>query len=141
MLGVRISPSGSTCLAFETLRQQSQDFAARVSSSKLSRKATYWAFWQYYTPKSVFPVPALTLTRTQCNKIQAPALSATLSKLHLNKNTSRAIAHGPAKYAGLGLPSLYTRESIGQLRLLLGHLCLTDKTANLILIDISLYCY
>ncbi len=51
--------------------------------------------------------------------------------------TSRAIVFGPARYAGLDLPALYSNESIGQLRLLLGHLRLRDKTAKIILIDIS----
>ncbi len=136
-LGVRISPSGSSTLAFTTLRQQSLEFAARVSSSNLNREAAYWAYWQYYTPKSGFPLPALTLTKKQCDYIQAPTVSAILSKLHMNQNTARAIVFGPIQYAGLGLPSLYTNESIGQLRLLLGHLRLQDKTAKLILIDLS----
>ncbi len=58
-------------------------------------------------------------------------------KLHLNQHTSPAIVFGPSSYGGLGLPELYTSEGIGQLRLLIGHLHLRDKTANLILIDIS----
>jgi hypothetical protein len=107
-LGVRISPSGSNSLAISTLRQQSVDFATRIATSKLTRKAAYWAYWQYYTPKSGFPAPALTLTKAQCDRIQAPALRATLSKLHVNRNTSRAIVFGPANFAGLSLPSLYT---------------------------------
>jgi hypothetical protein len=92
---------------------------------------------QYYKPKSGFSIPALTLSQEQCNKIQGPALHATLSKLHLNRNTSRSVVFGPSKYAGLGLPSLYTSGSIGQLRLFIGHLRLKDKTARLILIDMS----
>ena len=79
----------------------------------------------------------MTLTRPQCTYIQAPAIQATLSKLHLNRNTSRAIVFGPSSYAGLDLPELYTTEGTGQLRLLLGHLRLRDKTARLILIDLS----
>jgi hypothetical protein len=136
-LGVRISPSGKNLLAYSTLREQSQDFASRISTSKLSREAAYWAYWQYYTPKSGFSVPSLSLTKVQCDSIQAPALRATLSKLHLNINTARPIVFGPAKYAGLSLPSLYMNASIGQLRLLLGHLRLKDKTAHLILIENS----
>lgn len=40
-------------------------------------------------------------------------------------------------YAALDLPHLASTENVGQLRLLLGHLRLQDKTADLILIDIS----
>ncbi len=136
-LGVRVSPSGDNNLAYSTLRDQSKDFAVRIASSHLTREAAYWAYWQYYKPKSGLSVPALTLTQTQCDRIQGPAVSATLSKLHLNRNTSSAVVFGPSKYAGLGLPSLFTTKSIGQLCLLLGHLRLKDKTARLLLIDMS----
>lgn len=44
---------------------------------------------------------------------------------------------GPIRYAGINLPHLYTTQSIGILRSLLGHLRVRDKTANLFLIDIS----
>lgn len=82
-------------------------------------------------------MPVLALSQTQCTTIQSPALCATLSKLHLNRHTSRAIVFGPSEYGGLEMPELYTSEGIGQLRLLMGHLRLRDKTASLILIDIS----
>ncbi len=67
----------------------------------------------------------------------APALQATLSKLHLNRNTARAIIFGPSSHGSLGLPALHTSMRISQLRLLLDHLCLQDKMAMLLLIDIS----
>jgi hypothetical protein len=136
-LGARISPAGKSDLAISVLRSQSIDFATRVASSKLSREATYWAFWQFYTPKVGFSLPTLHLTQAECKRIQSPAICATLSKLHFNHCTSRAIVFGPTKYAGLDLPHLATTENVGQLRLLLGHLRLQDKTADLILIDIS----
>jgi hypothetical protein len=82
-------------------------------------------------------MPVLALSQTQCTSIQSPALCATLSRLHLNKHTSRAIVFGPSKYGGLEMPELYASEGIGQLRLFMGHLRLRDKTASLILIDIS----
>jgi hypothetical protein len=108
-----------------------------VSSSNLTREATYWAFWQFYTPKVGFSLLTLHLTQAECKRIQSPAICATLSKLHFNRCTSRAIVFGSTKYAGLDLPHLATAENVGQLRLLLGHLHFQDKTADLILIDIS----
>lgn len=84
-----------------------------------------------------YSLPTLSLSQSNCTHIQAPALQATLSKLHLNRNISRAIVFGPATYGGLSLPDQYTSAGISQLHLLLGHLCLQDKTAKLLLIDIS----
>ncbi len=136
-LGVRISPSGETKHTFAYLRVQSNTFATKISSSALTRTDAYWAFWQYFHPRIGFSMPVLALSQTQCTSIQSPALCATLSKLHLNKHTSRAIVFGPSEYGGLEMPELYTPEGIGQLWLLLGHLRLRYETASLILIDIS----
>ncbi len=136
-LGVRISPSGNTKATASYLRGQSIEFATSIASSNLTRTDAYWAFWQYYGPKVGFSLPVLSLSQAQCYSIQSPAMCAILPKLHLNRNTSRAIIFGPEELGGLSLPELYTTEGIGQLRFLLGHLRLRDKTANLILIDVS----
>ncbi len=121
-LGVRISPSRSNKLAVSVSTSQSHEYAGRISSSKLNRKATYWAYWQHYIPKVGFLLPVLSLMKAECERIQSLAICATLSKLHFNQNTSRAIVFGPTKYAGINLPHLYTMQSRGQVCLLLGHL-------------------
>jgi hypothetical protein len=136
-LGVRLSPNGETKNTCTFLRAQATSFATKISSSILTRTYAYWAFWQYFHPQIGFSTPVLALSQKQCTSIQSPALCATLSKLHLNKRTSRAIIIGPSDYGGLAMPKLYTSKGIGQLRLLMGHLRLGDKTALLILIDIS----
>jgi hypothetical protein len=136
-LVARISPSGDMKATIIYLCSQTVTFAGCIATSSLDREAAYWAFWQYFRPKVGFSTPVLSLTYNQCVHIQVPAIQATLSKLHLNRNTSRAIVFGPDTYGGLGLPDLYTSTGINQLRLLLGHLRLQDKTAKLILIDIS----
>jgi hypothetical protein len=62
-LGVCISPSGSSSLAYSVLCQQSQEFAAKIASSNLSREAAYWAYWQYSTPKSGLLFPRAVLDK------------------------------------------------------------------------------
>lgn len=60
-------------------------------SLHFTRVEAYWAFWQYYTPRVGFSVPALLLSQADCHFIQSPTLTATLSKLHLKQHTSWAI--------------------------------------------------
>jgi hypothetical protein len=84
-----------------------------------------------------FCLGALFLQEKECNLIQGPALRATLSKLHLNRNTARAIIFGPQRYGGLNLPNLYTSQGIRQLTLLIGHIRIGDDTGSLMLIDLS----
>ncbi len=136
-LGARISPSGKTDSTVQYLRSQTSHYASCIASSNLNREAIYWAFWQYFRPKIGFSMPILSLTQPQCTYVQAPALQATLAKLHLNRKVAWAIVFGPASHAGLDMPDLYTSAGISKLRLLLGHLQLQDKTAKLILIDNS----
>jgi hypothetical protein len=107
------------------------------ANSTLTRQETYWAFTLFFRPQLTFCLGALFLREQECITIQSPALQATLSKLHLNRNTSRAIIFGPPKYGGLNLPDLYTSQGISQLTLLLGHLRIGDATGSLMLIDLS----
>jgi len=69
--------------------------------------------------------------------IQAPALAALLPKLHLNKNSPRAIIFGSSLYGGLGLPDLHVDQGFEQLTLFIGHLQLTDENGQMILSLIS----
>jgi hypothetical protein len=73
----------------------------------------------------------------QCKQVQAPALAAILSKMHMNRHTSHHILFGDYRYGGLSLPDLYTDQGYGQLKLLVGHLKMEDTTGDLILIAIS----
>jgi hypothetical protein len=79
----------------------------------------------------------MTFSQEDCSYIQSPALCATLSKLHLNKNMARTIIFGPSQYCGLSIPSLYTLQGIGQLHLLVHHLSTKDEISTLMLIDLS----
>ncbi len=80
----------------------------------------------------------MNFTEQKLTSIQAPTLCATLSKLHLNRNTSRAIIFGPPCYCGIQLPTLPTTKGIDHLTLMLGHLRSQDEIADLIYIDLSM---
>jgi hypothetical protein len=95
------------------------------------------AFTLFFRPQLTFCLGALFLQERECDQIQGPALRATLSKLHLNRNTARSIIFGPQRYGGLNLPNLYTSQGISQLTLLIGHIRIGDDTGSLMLIDLS----
>lgn len=129
--------AGSTKVALTSLRKLSISYAKSIIPSSVSRKEAYWAYLLFFKLKVGYFFPAISFTQTECNSIQAPALCGTLSKLHLNRNTARAIIFGPPKYGGLNLPDLYALRSAGQLTLLLRHIRAQDEVAKLIMIDIS----
>ncbi len=92
---------------------------------------------QYLQPKITYPLPCSSLSQKQCQYVQAPALTALLPKLHVNRHTAHVILFGEYRYSGLGIPDLYTDQGYGQLKLLIGHLKLGDEIGQLILIAIS----
>ena len=83
-LGVYISPSGSMKKAAMVLFSYSLDYASHVVGSTLTREETLISYLMVLLPRLSFPLPALKLTETQCNKIQSPALCVALPKLHMN---------------------------------------------------------
>ena len=136
-LGVYISPSGCSNLAFRTLRGHAEDYASKFNTSVINRDDAFCSYFSYFIPKISFPLPVLSLSESQCSHLQSPALNVFLNKIHLNRNTARSIIHGPKEYGGLGIPHAYFLQSNGQLKLFIGHLRAQDKTAQLILISMS----
>ncbi len=64
-------------------------------------------------------------------------MAAVLPKLHVNRNTARSIVFGPAVLGGIGLPTVYSEQSFGQLAYFTGHISLADKTGKLLLVSLS----
>jgi len=133
-LGAYISPSGGMGKAYEVLRGYSMGYAMKIQDSALNKEVALWSYLSYFLPKVTFPLPAMTLTATQCYRIQSPALQALLPKIHLNRNTARSIIHGPLIYGGMNISHLYTTQSLLQLKFLVGHLRAQEKMSKLLLI-------
>jgi hypothetical protein len=131
-LGAYISPSGGIGKAYEVLRAHSLDYATKIQASSLNKEAALWSYLLYYLPKVTFPLMVMSFLEIQCSQIQSPALRALLPKVHLNRNTSRSIIHGPLIYGGLNLPHLFTIQGILQIKFLIGHIRVQDKTGKLI---------
>jgi hypothetical protein len=62
---------------------------------------------------------------------------ALLPKLHINRNTSRAIVHGPLAIGAMAIPDLCACQGIDKVHLFLGHLRLGDTVETLIAISLS----
>lgn len=137
-LGVFISPSGAMSTSLTILRSAAARFAQCLQDSPLlTASDAYLAFTVFHQPKVSYPLPVLTLSRSQCIHAQAPALLALLPRMHLNRTTARSIVHGTTTYGGLGLQHLYLEQGLGQLKLFLGHLRARDKTSELLRISLG----
>jgi hypothetical protein len=136
-LGVHISPSGSTKQSFQVLMAKARDYQARIITSSLPREAALLSYNMYLLPKLGYPLPALTFSEADCHRLQSPTLAAFLPKIHLNRHVARSIVFGSIKFGGLGIRSLYSIQSLGQLTLFIGHIRAADKTDKLLRISLS----
>jgi hypothetical protein len=106
-LGVYITGDGTTTKAKELLRGHSTTFAGKIGPAMINPVTAFNASQMYLSPELGYPLPVSSFTFKECVYIQAPALMVTLPKLKINRNSSRAIAHGPNRYGGLQLKHLY----------------------------------
>jgi hypothetical protein len=136
-LGVRISPSGATQQSFKVLFAKAHDYQAKIITSKLPREAALLSYNMYLLPKLGYPLPALTFSEIECQRLQSPTLAAFLPKIQLNSHIARSIVFGSTRFGGLGIRSLYSIQSLGQLTLFTGHLRAYDKSSKLLHISLS----
>lgn len=136
--GAHITVTGSMKKSVALNRQKSVEYAGLLGLSNLSRCEAYFSYILYFYPKISYALPISTFTQRECTFIQAPAKSALLPKIGINRNTSKNIIHGPHQFGGLQLQDIYTDQGIGQLRLLIGHLRRGGETSHLLRIAISI---
>ena len=135
-LGVYISPSGTTKKSFQVLLAKAQHYQSKIIASKLPRKAALLSYNMYLLPKLGYPLPALTFSEIECHRLQSPTLAAFLPKIQLNRHIARSIVFGFIRFGGLGIRSLYSIQSLGQLTLFTGHLRVYDKSSKLLRISL-----
>ena len=68
-----------------------------------------------------YPLPALTLTERQCDKIMRPVLQTILPKMGINQKMARLYMYDPQKYQGLVIPNIYTEMGISRIMLFMKH--------------------
>jgi len=92
-LGLHFTVTGSMKKALVLNRSKAVEYAGLVSNSTLNRCEAYFSFFLYFYPKISYALPVSTFTQKESTFIQAPAMSAFLPKIGLNRNTSKAIIH------------------------------------------------
>jgi len=137
MLGVYISPSGDNSEQYRILRHKALTWKARMNSQFLNSHEVWMAYKQGIMKSLEYPVGCSYLQEYQCDQIQSPALTTTLTKNGLVSTMARDIVFGPHRYGGLGLTSLYSTMGIQQIEMTIGHIRKNDKTGKIITIAIG----
>ena len=107
-LGVRLAPDGNNEAEVKFLRERAQDWADRVRTGHLPRRLVWESMHSTILKSLQYPLPATTLTESQCRSIMAPLLAQGLASAGVVRTIPRAVVYGPVKFQGLGVPSLFT---------------------------------
>ena len=109
-----------------------KEWTDHVTNSTLTSYETQLAYYSCLKPQICYPMPCLKLPRDTLKKIYRTALTTLLHSIHLNAKFPLVLAHGGAEYFGLQLDDAYFLQGISQIKFLLGHLNLQDRTGDLI---------
>ena len=89
------------------MKAKATEWKDLVQAGHLKRR-TVWQALETTIMKSLeYPLPALTLTETECTSIMHPILKAALPKTSISQSFPRKVLYGLLNEGGLGLNSLY----------------------------------
>jgi len=69
--------------------------------------------------KLVYPLPATTFTKEQCQTIMSPILAQGLPSAGFIRTFPHALAHGPLKFCGINIPNLFTEQTLAHIHTLI----------------------
>lgn len=130
ILGVILSPDGNNNNAVKAMKNKATEWKDLVQSGHLKRHTAWQALETTIMKTMEYPLPALTLTATECNSIMQPILKAALPKTSISQSFPRKVLYGPLTEGGLGLNSLYYTQGtmhLEKFQILLGTSTMTNS--------------
>ena len=114
-LGVILAPDGNNDHATEKLLEKSSTWRDYIITGHLKASEARLALDSTIMRTLSYPLPALTLTLKECNRIMKPVLDAGLAKTHVCRNFPHAVIYGPKKEKGLGIPNLFISQGLSHI--------------------------
>ena len=137
-LGVILAPDGNCEDAMEEMCKKAKTWKAHMKAGHLPPSLAWQAASTKILKSLEYPLPALTLTREQCNKIMGIVKEGLLPKAHLSKNFPHAALYGPKEEGGLELPHLYITQGLMHIDKFVQHINSDSITGKLIRVSIEM---
>eukprot|EP00980_Cylindrotheca_fusiformis_P007672 scaffold1608_cov91-Cylindrotheca_fusiformis.AAC.2 len=102
-LGVHLSADFNMATSLRRLTEHIETYVTCLLTSGLSKQDTAVAYFLCFIPKVLYGLALMTHTRKDLERIQKPAISATLAKMGFRRTIHRSIVYGALQYGGLGL--------------------------------------
>lgn len=138
-LGVFLAADGSNDTMVEELITKATEWKDLILSGHLDKTKARTALQTTIMKTLEYPLPALTLTQKECDKIMKPVLTAGLLSTNVTRNYPRVVAYGNKAEGGLGINNLYRTGGLGRIAFLQEHLGLQDISGENIRTSIELH--
>jgi hypothetical protein len=120
-LGVHLAPDGNTQAQFDKMYNKVIQWADKMQTGRIPKTEAWLAVMSTIWRTLYYPLPAINLTKKQCDKLMAPLLNYLLPALGVCRTFPRSLVFAPIQYMGLGIKHIHTIQEITWLKDILQH--------------------
>ena len=114
-LGVTLAPDGNNDQAIDQLHDKAKKWSDYITTGHLKATEARLALDSTIMRTLCYPLPALTLSHKECNRIMKPVLDASLAKTHVCRNFPHSVIYGPKSEKGLGITNLFLSQGLSHI--------------------------
>ncbi len=122
---------GNTIKQQEKMKDMAIKWADCMRTGHIPKEDAWIAFYSTIWKSLTYPLPALNLSKEDCEHIMAPVLTYLLPAMGVCRNFSRALVFNSVKYMGLGILHPYTVQEILRLKDIVNHTYNRSTTGQL----------
>ena len=136
MLGVHLAPDGNNKLQFKKMKDKARELAGFARAGHIKQHEA-WIALQTMAMKSLeYPLPALTMTEDECEKVMWILIQSFLPKLGINRYMKRDVIYGSKSKQGLGIKNLFITQGLAHVNDLIEHMWKDTITGHLIVTEL-----
>ena len=113
------------------MKQLAVQWADNMRTGHIPRDDAWLAFNSTIWKSLTYPLPALNLSKEDCEKIMAPILHYLLPAIGVCRNFPRNLVYNSERYLGLGVKHLHTTQEIARIKDILNHVYIKSNTGYL----------
>jgi hypothetical protein len=136
-LGVRLAPNGRDTTEHAFRLKEAITLRSRLLNAPLNKESTRIGLMSMILQKFGYPLEATCFKEEECLEIQRKFLPTVLSKMGINRSTPTAVCSGPAMFAGMEVPELWTIQGSTKNKLMIGHLRKTYVVGDTIAVGLE----
>ena len=138
MLGVYLAPDGNLDAQIEKMSKSVMNWVDGLRTGRLSKDDAWLAVQSTILRTLYYPLPALCLSKAQCEAILAPLLMFCLPSLGMCRYFPRKLVFATFDYMGLNFLHLFTIQEIYRIKDIIFHTANDTLTGRLYTLSLEL---